>query len=745
MVRGTERRPSSGPSFELVESKLRPPWARPGIVSRSGLVGGMLGAGAARVVRIVAPPGYGKTTLLAQWARRAGRRTGWVTLDRGDNDPSVLLTYLAVALDRIEPIEPGVFRALGSPDASLAGTVVPRLADAVRSMTEPIALALDQVEVLDNPHCLEAVAEVAAYLPHGSQLAMASRIRPPLPGTGPEPAELGVAQLAMDRQEARALLEAAGVRLAGAEVTDLHRRTEGWPVGLYLAALALKGGGRQATAGVAFSGDDRFVADYLRSEVLARVPPAQVRFLTRTAVLDRLCGSLCNAVVGTRGSGPLLESLAASNLLVVPLDREHRWYRYHNLFRDLLRAELQRREPDLVPQLHSRAAAWCEAHGQSETAVEHAQAAGDADRVAHLVTSLAQPAYAAGRVRTARRWLAWFEDQGLIERYPRVAVEGAWLQALVGNPAESERWAAAAEHALARRGLPDRERVEAGMALLRAFMCRDGVARMRADAEFAWRRLEPGSPWRATALGLQGISFMLDGDPERADPILARAVEAALRAGAMPAAAAALGQRCMVAMDGDRWPAAEDFAEHALEVVRAARLDDYAMTSFIHAVVARTAAHRGDLDRARDHLALAARLRPQLNHAMPHRGVQTLLQLTRAHLTLGDLSGARETLEAAQEMLRRRPDLGVLPAEAGELRAELEAVHDGAGNGWSLTTAELRLIPLLSTHLTFREIGEHLRISQHTAKSQARSVYRKLGASSRGQAVRRAQEIGLGA
>jgi LuxR family transcriptional regulator, maltose regulon positive regulatory protein len=210
-------------------------------------------------------------------------------------------------------------------------------------------------------------------------------------------------------------------------VTDLVRRTEGWPVGLYLAALAHQAGGQPANAGLAFAGDDRFLADYLHAELLARLPAEGVTFMTRTAVLERLCGPLCDAVLDTRGSGRVLAELEASNLLLVPLDRRREWYRYHHLFRQLLLSELERREPELLAELHTRAAVWCEANGMAEVAIDHARAAGDDDRVARLVATLAQPAYAAGRADTARRWLQWFEDQGLVERYPPVAVLGAWL------------------------------------------------------------------------------------------------------------------------------------------------------------------------------------------------------------------------------------------------------------------------------------------------------------------------------
>jgi LuxR family transcriptional regulator, maltose regulon positive regulatory protein len=745
-----DRRSREELPFDLVESKLHRPRLRPGIVPRTALVQRLLATPAGQIICVVGPPGYGKTTLLVQWANRSRRRVAWVTLDPHDNDPVVLLAYLAVALDRIQPIDPEIFHTLAWPGGHVVATVVPRLAAALSAMSRPVALVLDQVELLHDRACLDVVAELAARLPDGTLLALASRTRPRLPVAlrrQGRVVEVDAADLAMDPGEARALLEGAQVRLADEHAAELHRRTEGWPVGLYLAALALRAGagtGVEGDAGAGFAGDDRLVADYLHAELLGRLSGEEVAFLTRTAVLDRMCGPLCDAVVGAQGSAAVLDAMDRANLLLVPLDRRRQWYRYHHLFRDLLRAELGRREPQLVPQLHVRAAAWYEANGLPEMAIDHAQAAGDTDRVARLVATLTQPAYASGRVESARRWLAWFEDRGLLERYPLVAVQGAWVQALVGRAAAAERWAAAAGRGGVGGTLPDGSTMQSYLALLEALLCRDGVARMRADARVARQQLGPDSPWRATAVLLEGISYLLDGEVDLADPILAHAVEVATQAGATPAAATALAERALVAMHRDDWPMAQTLADRALAVMRAGHVDNYAMSPLVYAVVARTALHHGDVPGAQRHLARAACLRPQLTYAMPHRAVQILLELTRAYLVLGDAAGAKQVLREARDILRQRPSLGILPAQADQLRGQLTRIRAGTVGVSSLTAAELRLLPLLATHLSFPEIGQRLYVSANTVKSQAMSIYRKLGASSRGQAVQRAQQVGLG-
>jgi LuxR family maltose regulon positive regulatory protein len=720
------------------------------MVARTALVDRLLTASGGTVACVVAPPGYGKTTLLAQWAERRGGRVGWVTVDPHDNDPAVLLTYLAVALDRVGPIDPKIFQLLASPTSHVSPAVVPRLTAAMSAMTEPVALVLDHVELLDNRESLDALAQLAVQLSGGSRLALASRTRPRLPlgrlrGQG-RLMELGAADLAMDQGEARALLAGAEVRLPGEHAVELHRRTEGWPAALYLAALALRAASTATdtpAAGVVFAGDDRFIVDYLNAELLSRLPARQVSFLTRTAVLDRMCGPLCDAVLDTTGSATVLESLAGSNLLLVPLDRRRQWYRYHHLFRDLLGAELGRREPQLVPELHRRAAVWCQANGLEETAIDHAQAAGDADQVAWLVLKVSQPVWVSGRVDTILRWMEWFEREQLMERYPAVAAHGALIFALLGRATKAEQWAAAAERASPDGRLPDGSTVEGNLAYLRAFLCRDGVATMRRDARLAWDGLGPLSPYRSAMVHTEALSLLLDGDPERADAVFARAFDAAIEVPAPPLAAVILAERGAIAAGRDDWAEATALADRALELIRGGRFDAYWTSALVYAWAARAALHRGDLNGARDHLARAAGLRPLLTHALPVVSVQALLELAGAYLTLGDPDGAQAVLGQADDIFQQRPDLGVLPAQADELRARLATTRRTGLGASSLTTAELRLLPLLPTHLTFAAIGERLYVSKHTVKTQAISIYRKLGASSRSEAVQQAQQLGL--
>ncbi len=697
---------------------------------------------------ITGPPGYGKSTLLAQWAERAEQPVAAVSLDPGDNDPAVLLAYLAGALDRIGPVDVELLRTRVPHGSSVPVTIARRVAAVLSSMKGPVTLVLDHVDAVRNPQCRDAIAELAAHVPPGHRLAVASRGEPPLPlgalRSRGDVLEIGVDDLAMDVTEARALVEAAGARVAEAELAELLDRTEGWPVGLYLAALAAQAGdGGEEAATFALTGDDRLVVDYLRAELLSLLPDRTVGFLTRTSVLDQLTGGLCDAVTRTVGSAELLESLARSNLLVVPLDRRGERYRYHHLLGGLLRSELDRREPRTVPQLHARAAAWYVANGRSEAAIAHAQAAGDPDLVARLVAQSALPAYASGRVDTCLAWFQWFADEGLADRYPEVAVLAAVVYALLGRSVAAEEWAAASERGAAEGAPPDGSTMESWQALLRAFLCRDGVRELRRDAEVAIDGLAPGSQWRATALVMQGIAYMLEDEPGRADAALLRAFDVALHVGALPAASVALAERALLALEGRDFDEAEQLVTRALSLIAQGELDDYPHNALVYVVAGRAAAQRGDVETARARVAQAARLRVGLSYAVPYVAVQTRLELARAYLELSDAAGARLILREVRDILQIRPDLGNLPAAADRLRDKLAAMGPGTVGASSLTTAELRLLPLLPTHLTFREMGERLHVSRHTVKTQAMSVYRKLNVSSRSEAIERVHEVGL--
>ena len=379
----------------LRESKLERPHPRPGVTPRPRVLATIDAAGASARRRRGGPGGLRQVHVLAQWAASKDPHSAWVSCDEGDNDPAVLMMCLVAVLSDLGAIDPGMVAALMQ-GAGMAA--VPRLMDAVRPEPHRQCWSWTTSRRSRTASATTSWPRPPFACRPGWQIAMASRLALPLPlprlrlqgGV----LELGVRDLAMTSDEARQLLRSTGAAPDPGSLGDLLDSTEGWPVALYLAGLTMKAhawppaGGRSTADG----GDrNRDVRRYLREEVLDQLSEAELTFLTRSSVLERLCGALGDATVGGTGSGRMLEQLERRNLLVVPLDRRREWYRYHHLLREVLTEELLRREPGLVPQLHARAAWWFETQGLADEAIEHAQEAGDADVVARLVVEHMQP------------------------------------------------------------------------------------------------------------------------------------------------------------------------------------------------------------------------------------------------------------------------------------------------------------------------------------------------------------------
>ena len=737
----------SGLPFDVLESKLRVPSVSPEAVSRTALVNRLRAAGAFPLVIVVAPAGYGKTTLLSQWANRDARSFAWVAIDERDNDPAVLLRHVAAALDRIEPIAPSLLGALRPNGKSVTSKALPLLAEAIASRESQFVLVLDGADLLERDSA-SAVASLIDQVPPGSMIALSGRVLPRLPVAALRAdvplLEIGAYELALSRREAEILLRTARVELSDAEIDGLLDRTEGWAAGLNLAALAVQtsgtNNGRHPSA-LAIRGDDRYFADYFRSEYLSQLPSDRLAFLRRTSVLETMSGPLCDAVLERKESALELASIEKSNLFLVPLDRNRGCYRYHHLLRDLLRRELEEREPELVPVLNQRAADWFESQGDAEATLDYSHAAGNTDSAARILSSIAMAVCCGGRVAAVESWLDRFDDDALLELYPSVAVEGARVHALRGRPDEAERWLAASQRGVARD--EDDPSTKACISVLRAIMCADGPEQMLSDAQSALADLSPDHPWHPWALLVHGAAQVLLGKDEPAGDILTEAANASERLGRTESHALALCERSLLAPGNDN-EQAEALALQARSLIEDAELDAYATSALEIAISARTLLRHGQWDDARRQLTIAQRLAPSLTHAIPWLSVQVRLELSRAYVTLRDRDAAQARLAEAEEILSVRPALGVLGEQVAKLQVEADEMPQTAtGSNSGLTGAELRLLPLLSTHLSFREIGERLFVSRNTIKTQAISVYRKLGVSSRSDAISRAGELGL--
>jgi LuxR family transcriptional regulator, maltose regulon positive regulatory protein len=738
-----------GLPFELLESKLVAPQVGARGVPRTALMARLDEAPRAPLVVVNAGAGYGKTTMLVQWGKSLRqRRLAWVSALAEDNDPVVLLAYVATALDRVTPIDSDVFEALASPGASVRERILPRLGHALSQIEAPVALVIDDAHLIENPRCHEAIVTLAGHLSGDSRLVLSTRDQSTFPlgrlRTSGLLLELDAEDLRMGNEEARALLAAEQIEAPDDEIDELVGRTEGWPAGLYLAALAARASEPGRTSTASLTGKHRFLVEFLQSEFMNYLPPEQLAFLSRTSMLELLSGPLCDAVLESDSSAATLASLEHSNRFVVALDRDGGWYRCHHLVREALLAALVESQPDEAALLLARAADWCAANGQAVAAIRYAREAGDVERVASTMERAMLPVFQSGRIATVDEWLGWLEANAELDAHAGVAVVGAMFHAVVGRPAKAERWAVAAERGERPGELPDGSgSIESWRALMRAARSQDGAGAMKSDAEAAVSTLADDSMWHPMAVVTLGMAEALAGAPETAEDCFADAAEEARQLAAPDMLPLALGERALMALQQGEWARADGYAEHAVWAAHRSRLEDSAHNVVVFAVAARTAFRGGRTAAARDFVAHAERLTPQLTHALPVPAVQARLTLARAHLEMADPASARGALKEIDAILRRCPDLGVLGTEADEIRLSLSSAGRATEDASPLTDAELRVLPMLPTHLSFRDIGVQLYLSRHTVKSHSMSIYRKLGVGSRGDAVERAREIGL--
>jgi LuxR family maltose regulon positive regulatory protein len=727
----------------LLDAKLSVPQPRPGSVSRADLIEAAR-ASDCRVVGLTAPAGYGKSTLLVQWARAEDRRVAWVSLDRFDDDPAALLTLLASAYARVSPGNSDLVAGMSGLGISVLGRAAPRLASVFRTSPVPFVLMLDDLHELLSPACHDVLSVVISGIPRGSQLVAASRSEQPqlprLRASG-DALEYLASDLALDAAGAEQIFAQARVSLTRDLAAAVTERTEGWPVGLYLAAvIAHESNGEALTV----SGDDRYVADYLYRESLIQLPESIQRFLRCTAVLDQLCAPLCDAVLGESGAQERLRGLEASNVFLIPLDRRRDWYRYHPLFREFLLGELRRVEPEVIMKLHLRAADWYESNGSPAIAVEHLLNTTERDRCVQLVTEMVLPTYQAGQMSTLQRWLSALGDSA-IEEYPPLAVLAGWVTALTGQTAEAQRWAAIIDAASFDLVPVDgTASFDSARAMLRAIMCPAGPEQMMTDASLAVAEEPPWSPWRDQALCLSAEAHLLTGDVDHAAALFAESSTVAATTGNADAIVLSESELALVAMDRGRWAEAAERLEVTLAAIDEHRMHDYATSVLAFAAAARLAVHRGDLKEADRQLTQAMRARPSCTYVLPFLAVRVRLQLAKVHWARGDQASARHLLREIDDILLHRPALGALVDEVSEFRRILTSSPQvGATGGSPLTPAELRLLPYLQTHLTIREIGERLFVSRNTVSSEIGSIYRKLDVSSRSDAVQQATAIGL--
>ena len=728
----------------ILETKLLLPRQTHALVARPRLLDRLVADPQVPLVGVFGPAGFGKTTLLAQWASMDRRAVAWLTLDEREADPTALLIYVAAAIDRATGLPGSVLGSVGVADPADWQTALSQLGAALATTREPLLIVLDDVERVGPGEPCEAIVALSALLPPGSQVALSSRRSDVFPVPRLVTAGLMTLierdDLVLDDREAEELFRLIGRPLAADQAHDLNHALEGWAAGLYLSAM------NQRSITELMPTDDalvahRMVGEYVRSEIVGSMSPDRRDLVLRASAFDPFDAAMVGAILGIEGVDDVLRDVARTTPLLIELDVPGKWYRWHRLLRATLQAELAHREPDAPRALAELAAAWYERAGMLETAIDFAMQAGDAARVARSLPRLVESAWNEGRIETVLAWLDWFETQDGPGAFPRVAMLGSLIYGLVGRSARALRWAD-----LARVDQPSRiQDSDAGLAaLVRASMCRAGVARMADDAEMAVSLLPADSTWSPTARILLGVAIAIEGRRRSADVELAAATELASASDSSPThAAIGFVFRAALAMDRGDWTVAEALARQARTIALDGEVAEGAAGMAVDAMSARIAARRGALHQATADAVRAQRLRANAGHAVPWLAIRARLDLAWALLALADPTAADTMLGEAEEVVGRDPALGVLVEEIEELRGHLERSIEGPAGASMLTLAELRLLPILATHRSLPEIAAQLNRSSNTIKTQAKSIYRKLEATSRSEAVDRARALGL--
>jgi LuxR family maltose regulon positive regulatory protein len=735
-----------------LEAKLDRPRVRSEHVPRRDLLA-FLGSGSHRLTLIAAPPGFGKTTLLAQWAAGAdGPTIAWLSVDEDDNDPARFFAYVIEALRRIEPELGGrALAVLRGPGAEVLDVAMPLLLNDLARIDHDLALVIDDYYLITKPEIHEALAYLIGHSPAGFSVVVATREDPPLPlgrmRASGDLAEVRADELRFSDEETAAFLaDALGLELSDTDVERLQTRTEGWPAALYLAALSLHGRPDAGSLIERFAGDDRHLVDYLTTEVLARQPSAVRSFLLRTSILTRFCGPLCDVVAGRQNSAALLSELEHSNLLLVPLDTKREWYRYHHLFGELLQHELVATEPDAIPALHRSASAWYRDAGLVVDAAHHARSAGDLGSAIELVARHYAFFVDQGQLATVMHWLHALPEP-VAARDWLICFAAGVVSAHAGQFDEAEHWLDLAERAppLTRDGQEPAGPLAALAGYLR--LLRGDIAGTVANGRRALTAAPAADPlW---ALGPQMVlapGLWWAGEAGEAKAILESATRTARAAGMDATVVYALGIRAAIALDEQDEIAAEALAHEAIGLMQKAELDEHPWAAMAHIV-------HGTMLGRRDEVAAASE---EIERGIAFGERLRAWQLTAyASLALAEVRQRQHQTAAARRLLTRVRDLlesiadpgdGLSRLERTEKALRLRATRDrdaASAPFWELSQREMEVLRLLPSQLSQREIAAELYVSFNTIRTHTRVIFQKLGVTSRAEAIARARELGL--
>jgi LuxR family transcriptional regulator, maltose regulon positive regulatory protein len=748
---------SSSLNTILLKPKLRAPLPRPEYLPRPRLLELLPMVSKRKITLIGAPPGYGKTTLLAQWYSTEGANmpTAWVSLDEQDNDPVRLWAHVIEAIRQIIPEEAfstNGFVGMSTDYRELIELKLPVLINGLAELPQGVALVLDDYHCIKESECHELVSFFVEHLPEKVHLIFATRYDLPLRlgrwRARDDVNEIRAAQLAFSEEETATLLkDRLGLDIDPGDLHALFERTEGWPAAIYLAALSLRGKKDIHAFIESFRGSNRFIFELLAEEILATLSDEERDFLLQSSILKRLSASLCEAVTGTKNSGRFLRELEHSNLFVVPLDDHGEWYRYHQLFAEFLRYELNNTRPRLVPVLHRRASEWFEQAGLVEAAINHAFTA-DEFAWAGLLVARYWLGYAiSGQRAILERWLATLPEDLISANAPLVLVR-AWLYALQGLGEESERFLALAEGSSYKGKLPDGSAsVEAGVALVRGLFGYGGVQNMVAAARHAeeLETLEQASPRTALVKLAVGMSLYYSGEISRARQPLEEALRFINGANYPVLHITVLCVLSFVAADEGHLEEAESIAREAQAVVKKFGLERISQASAVPIAHGLALAKRGKVAEAQDELERGLSERHRFPNLSPWPTVVGLLALAPVRAARGDRDGARALLVEVRSILERYPNAGMFTELLERRERELSTrskLREGE-HTQELSPRELAVLQLLDDERSNREIGRILYVSPNTVKAHIKSIYRKLGISSRKEAAEQGRTRGL--
>ena len=734
-------------ALRVIEPKLMLPRVHARTLRRARLLELLDDVDGAALTVLDATVGYGKTTLLRSWCAERPEPVVWMTLDARDDDPVRLWTHLATGVERIgHGLGQRALTSLGAVGAAVE-TGVDELMNDLVAYGRPATIVLDDLDAVSGEDSLRSIEYAIGRLPPSVRLLAATRSDPAI-CLAPLRAkraliEIRARELSFTVDEARELIASEGVELSDDSAELLVERTEGWPAGLYLAALWLHDLEDPDEGVRRFAGSARPVADYLTDEVLSALDPETRDFLVRTSVLERFTPELCDAVLGREDSVAVLAELARSNMFLVALDTEESSYRYHHLFGELLALELGRED---ARSLRRAAAAWCSAHGRIEAAIEYAAAAGDAEMVAEVLVEHDRELVWGGRIATFLRWVRWLPSEQLIE-HPSLPAGGAVAASLLAAPeVEIEQLLAVAERA--RRERPERwsPYAEAIVEVTRA----NGIDRGQVGAAVGHARRAVAAARQGAGVLTVGVlaalaqALFFAGDLDEARRVALEAAERPDAPDVTDGYVGCLGLLSLIDAEQGRSESAEAWARQAISFARERHQAASWVAALAHLGLALASAAIGRLDEAEREALRGERLRrspqPTVGHA------HALLVLADVRIARAKLAQAAGDLRHAQRSIASLPDPGRLPAIAASVERDLDVTR-AKGEECHLveepSPAELAVLRSLAAGLSRRQIGEQLYISLNTVKTHTRELYRKLGASSRNNALARAEALDL--